>query len=330
MGHLLLTGASGFVGRPLLERLLSLGHRVVAVGRRSEWHRNMAARNNSNLLPLQGDLADRRFAERIWSEAGPFDGVFHYAAQIPAEIKGGSDEYDDASYIRNNVEATAILLSAVSRQAPIPFVYASSISLFGNVNALPIDEDHPACPTDSYGLSKYQGEEWVRLTAASGRIHGVSLRFPGMIGVGNDYGAVHLYASLCLAGQPISVYGDGRPQKDYIAVDDVVEASVLAMGWAPSARFEVFNVGGCQPGTPPPSLYEVAMMVADAHGGGDVSTNGRQPAAPVNMYFSNLKASRLLGYAPRPLGDRIREYVGERATAARAALRNPLLQEENQ
>lgn len=315
METLLVTGASGFVGRPLVDRLLSLGYRVVAVGRRADWHHNMTAQNRENLSLFRGDLADPGFVERVAREAGPFDAVFHYAAQIPAEIKGDPQEYTDAQYIRSNVEATAVLLSVVSGARRVPFIYASSISLFGRVDRLPLEEDHPPCPSDSYGLSKLQGEEWVRLAATAGRIRGVSLRFPGMIGVGNDYGAVHLYTSLCLKGQPISVYGDGRPQKDYIAVGDVVEASVRALPYAREAEWDVFNIGGCQPGIAPPSLYEVARMVADSHGRGDVTTNDRQPAAPVNMYFSNQKAQRLLGYAPRQLSDRIREYVGQRGVA---------------
>ncbi len=312
----LVTGASGFVGSRLVERLLSMGHRVAAVGRRLSWAEQAAARSDQKLMVFRGDLGDAAFVESIWEQAGPFDGVFHYAAQIPADIKGLSRDYDLAQYVQCNVLGTAAILDAASRQNKTRLVYASSISLFGKVERLPIPEDHPACPADPYGLSKFQGEELVRLAASAGAVYAVSLRFPGMIGIGNDYGAVHLYTTLCLSSQPINVYGNGKPRKDYIAVEDVVEASVLAMAQAGRFQFEVFNVGGCEPGVPPPPLAEIARWVAQAYGEGQVITNDRKPAEPVDMYFDNLKPNRLLGYSPRPLCDRIQEYVLERKTSA--------------
>lgn len=317
MAKYLVTGASGFVGRPLVERLLDDGHQVVAVGRREAWAREVTARARPGLTVIRGDLLDDGFIDRVWKEAAPFDGIFHYAAQIPAEIKGEPGEYDEARYTRNNVEATALLLGACRRHPPIPFVYASSISLFGRVDRLPIEEDHPPCPGDAYGLSKLQGEEWVRLFAAAGIVKGVSVRFPGMIGIGNDYGAVHLYTTLCMNRQTISVYGHGQPRKDYIAVGDVVEGSVRAMAKAGGFSWEIFNIGGCQPGVVPAPLVDLARIVSEAGGGAPVETNDRTPAAPVDMYFSNVKANRMLGYAPQPLSERVRDYVTQRISMAR-------------
>lgn len=315
----LVTGASGFVGSRLTDRLLALRHKVAAVGRRNSWAQDMRASGLPNLTVFQGDLTDKRFVESIWDQAGPFDGIFHYAAQLPAAFKGLAQEYNMVHYVHSNVLATATLLDIASRHEKVRFVYGSTISVFGRVDRLPIDEAHPTSPTDLYGLTKLLGEECVRFAASCGKLHGITLRFPGMIGIGNDYGAVHLYTDMCLQGQPVSVYGDGKPQKDYIAVEDVVEASILAMKQVHGFDYEVFNVGGCQPGVPPPPLAEIARMVVEACGGGQVLTNNRNPAEPVNMYFDNLKANRVLGYSPRPLSERIREYVTERKATAEAA-----------
>lgn len=324
MSHYLLTGASGFVGCRLLELLLKAGHSVAAVARNPAWISSASAfpqarRKGDRPAPLtilQGDLGDPSFVERIWNEAAPFDGIFHFAAMIPAEIKGIPGEFTSAQYIHNNVTTTAVLLDTIrKRGARVPFLYASSISVFGKADYLPIMEDHPPSPADMYGLSKLQGEEVLRLAAAGASVHGVVLRYPGMIGIGNDYGAVHYYVSRLLAGEHISVYGGGRPQKDYIAVEDVAAAAELAMHHARRFDYEIFHVGGCTPGLPPPSLVEVARLAAQAFGTGTVETNDRQPAQPVNMYFDNVKAHALLGFTPRPLAERIRDYVAQRKSA---------------
>lgn len=312
MAKYLVTGASGFVGSRLVNRLLKVGHSITAVGRRTKWVEAMMPRSSQQLTIFSGDLENKAFVESVWRTAAPFDGVFHFAAQIPADIKGVSPDYGIADYVKSNVTATATLLDSVSQQGKIPFVYASTISVFGHVYRLPIDEDHPTCPSDSYGLTKLMGEECVKLAASTNRIHASILRFPGMIGIGNDYGAVHFFTSLCIANKPVNVYGNGLPQKDYIGVEDVVEASILAMGKALESQCEVFNVGGCQPGFPPPNLLQVAQIVADAWGGAQVTTNDRNPAEPVHAYFSNIKPSRLLGYIPPLLESRIREYVAQR------------------
>lgn len=327
MAGFLVTGASGFVGRRLVDQLLALGHTVAAIGRRESWVRETTDRRDRRLRRFRGDIADAAFVRSVWDEAGPFDGVFHFAAQIPAEIKGDPVEYDSARYLHCNVTGTATLLHAAAQAAGLPFVYASSISVYGRVDRLPIEEDAPVCPADWYGLSKLQGEEWVELAARTGQVRGAILRFPGMIGIGNNYGAVHLYTSRCLSGEPVSVYGDGKPQKDYIAVEDVVEASVRAMDRARGFSLEVFNIGGCQPGVPPPPLREVAQMVVDALGAGEVTVNDRHPAEPVHMYFSNLKARRLLGFRPGPLAARIGAYVADRKAAAGQAGSAPVAEE---
>gem|GEM_PF-974346 len=326
MSHYLLTGASGFVGRHLLDRLLAAGHRVAAVARRADWIAAASARPEClrkgdappALTLFQGDLADPGFVERIWEKEGSFDAVLHFAAMIPADIKGVAEEFTYAQYIHNNVTATATLLDTMirRRQRP-PFIYASSISVFGRVDRLPLTEDHPTCPADIYGLSKLQGEEVIRLAAASGAVRAVVLRYPGMIGIGNDYGAVHFFITRVMAGQPISVYGHGRPRKDYIAVEDVAEAALRALEHADKFDFEIFHIGGCAPGVPPAPLVEVARWVAEACGGGKVETNDRPPAQPENMYFDNVKAHNLLGYTPVPLADRVRKYVALRKASGK-------------
>ena len=314
-GHFLVTGASGFVGKRLVERLLRRGDRVCAVGRREGWAREWRARNDAGLRVFRGDLSDGEFVGRLWREAGSFDGVFHFAAQIPSDLRGEPNEHPLERYVRSNVLATATVLDAASGPARLPLVYSSTISVYGHIDRLPIDEDHPTCPSDRYGVTKLHGEECVRFAAGQGEIRASILRFPGMIGIGNNYGAIHLYTSQILQGDPVSVYGNGAPRKDYIAVDDVVEASLLAMDRTGGFQCEAFNIGGSEPGMSPPTLREVAQMVVEAHGSGTVITNDRKPAEPVHMYFDNLKAHRMLGYSPRLLEDRVREYVHARRVA---------------
>jgi len=244
----LVTGAAGFIGSNLVDRLLAEGHQVVGIDNLSTGH--------VDNLP-QGLRFDRisrgRFTLQRVDVLAPElkdivvgsnpDIIFHLAAQIDVRASVRDPLFD----ARNNVLGTINLCEA-GRQAGVQrIVYAASGgSRYGAPTRLPVDEGTPANPLSPYAVAKFAGELYLRAYAGMYGIAPICLALANVYGprqnIRGEAGVIAMFGSAMAEGRTVTVYGDGTAARDYVYVDDVVDAFVRA-GEAPLSVTGTYNIG---------------------------------------------------------------------------------------
>jgi nucleoside-diphosphate-sugar epimerase len=227
------TGAAGFIGSRLLRALLQRGHEAVGWDSFTDYYDPALKQENAAGLPVERvDLVDDAL------DLGGVDGVFHLAGQPGVKSFGGVFP----TYVRQNVLASQRLFeAAVGARART--VFASSSSVYGDAAGFPTPEDTSPRPLSPYGITKLAAEH---LAYAYGREFGLDcivLRYFTIFGPGQrpDMAFTGMVTALA-ESRPFELYGDGTQSRSFTFVDDVVDASILAMeGAAPGA---VYNVGG--------------------------------------------------------------------------------------
>jgi UDP-glucose 4-epimerase len=241
----LVTGAAGFIGSTLAEKLLAEGADVVGLDCFTDYYpRPVKERNLSGLI----GQARFRFVESTIQQADlpallkDRTHVFHLAAQAGVRKSWGRDF---GVYTVNNIEATQVLLEAAASAAPAleRIVYASSSSVYGDGVAMPMREDALPQPISPYGVTKLAAEQLCYLYYANFGVPTVSLRYFTVYGPRQrpDMG-FHKFLRAALRGDAITVYGDGEQTRDFTFVHDAVAATAAAGVRGVPGR--VYNIGG--------------------------------------------------------------------------------------
>ena len=232
--RVLVTGGAGFIGSTLVDRLLVDGHEVTVVDDLSsgKLHNLQQARRNPD-LPLHFQRLDitSTSLERAVARARP-EVVCHLAAQVDVRASV-ADPVRDALV---NVLGTVALLDACRRHDVRKVVFTTSGGcIYGEpaLNELPVREDYPGHPHSPYGAGKRGVEEYLHTFEALYGLRWTSLALGNVFGPRQDpageAGVVSIFAGRMLADQPVTVYGDGHQTRDFVYVDDVVHAFVLAL-----------------------------------------------------------------------------------------------------
>ena len=291
--HALVTGAAGFIGSHLVERLLASGTRVTGVDGFTDYYDPALKRAN-----LAGPLTDGRFrlleldlGEADLATLPEVDVVFHLAAQPGVRASWGAEF---ATYTHHNVLATQRLLERYRGSRLERFVYASSSSVYGDAERYPTPEDLLPRPFSPYGVTKLAGEHLVLLYARNFGLPGVALRYFTVYGPRQRPDmAFHRFCRAMLRGEAITVYGDGSQSRDFTFVADAVEATFLA--WERGGGPASYNVGGG-------SQVEVREAVALLERLLGVKANVRhEPTPPGDPLRTRADATRLraaLGMVP--------------------------------
>ncbi|MGZ4206593.1 MAG: NAD-dependent epimerase/dehydratase family protein, partial [Actinomycetota bacterium] len=224
----LVTGAAGFIGSHLCERLLRDGSNVVGIDSFTDYYdrslkeENLAAVRSHPDFELRDDdllTADlNRLVERV-------DVVFHLAAQ--PGVRGSWGRQFDV-YVRNNVLATQRLLESMAgRSSAIRFVYASSSSVYGAAPTLPTSEDAPTKPISPYGVSKLAGEHLVSLYGLNRGLPVAIVRYFTVYGPRQRPDmAFTRFIRAALSGDAAELLGEGEQSRDLTFVGDAVDATV--------------------------------------------------------------------------------------------------------
>ncbi|MCZ2341440.1 MAG: NAD-dependent epimerase/dehydratase family protein [Bacteroidales bacterium] len=239
--HCIVTGAAGFIGSSLCERLLADGHRVTGIDCFTDYYprpikeRNLASfRAHPAFRLVEADLSRDPLAAAV--EGGEY--VFHLAAM--AGLTRSFTDFDN--YNRHNLTATHRLLEAVKGQSSLKkFVYASTSSVYGKYASG--DETLPTRPSSPYGITKYASEQLCRVYLNEYDVPTVVLRYFSVYGPRQrpEMGYV-LFINAILQGRPITLTGDGLQVRGNTYIDDCVEATIRA-GY--DARpGETYNLGG--------------------------------------------------------------------------------------
>lgn len=304
--RVVLTGAAGFIGSHLAERLLSRGDEVIgfdnfdsAYARQiKQENLEIVARAGARFSFVEGDVRDEAAFDRCFAREAP-DVVFHLAA-----LAGVRPSMLDAGrYVDVNLTGTQRVLDLCVRRDVKRFVFASSSSVYGHGSRLPFREADPCLePLSPYAATKRAGE---LLCFTAHHLSGLSvtnLRFFTVYGPRQRPDlAIYKFTKKLLAGEPLPLFGDGESSRDYTWVGDIVEGCVAALDQLAatdlaSPRFRTYNLGGTQ-------ATSLARMVALLEGAvGRQAHIERLPAQPGDMARTLADvslAARELGYAPR-------------------------------
>ncbi len=290
----LVTGAAGFIASTLSQRLLADGHEVVGIDGFVDNYAEELKRAN-----LEGLLGNRRFSfveglienvdvETLLAHA---DRVFHLAALPGVRSSWGASFADYASH---NVYATQRLLEAARMVGIERFTYASSSSVYGDTEALPMTETARERPHSPYGVTKLAGEHLVRLYHRNYGIAAVSVRFFTVYGPRQRPDmAIQRFLTAGRDGVPITLFGDGEQTRDFTYVDDTVEATLRAAERGRSGA--VYNVGGGSTVTVN-RLIEVIQAVTGSRL--EVQRTGVQHGDVSHTLADTRRASDDLGFIP--------------------------------
>jgi UDP-glucose 4-epimerase len=249
--RILVTGAFGYVGRAVSRRLVDAGHEVVALTGRTSPQAAPAYGGDRPLHVAAADLRDRA-ALRDALEGLDLDAVCHLAALT--RVRESFEKPDE--YRAVNTQGTLNLMDVLGETAPRPpdrplrFVHGSTAAVYGAPERQPIDEDAVPAPTSPYGTSKLAADEAVLARAADGRIAAVVLRaFNAAGSVGGhgdpDESRIIPKALLVAAGRHphLTVNGDGTAVRDFVHVDDLARAYLLALDGCTAGAARIYNVG---------------------------------------------------------------------------------------
>ena len=291
----LVTGAAGFVGSHLAERLLGEGHVVRGVDkflgnyprRFKEWNLSQLA-GRPDFQFIERDLAEADLAELL----DGVDYVFHQAAQPGVRSSWGREF---AEYTHNNILATQKLLEACKKSSIKKFVYASSSSVYGDTTDLPMRETGMTRPVSPYGVSKLSAEQLCYLYWKEFAVPTVSLRYFTVYGPRQRPDMFfHILMRAHLGGGEIPIYDDGKQSRDFTYCADIVEGN-LAAALYPGAG-EVFNLGGGSRTT----VEEVVAMVEKISGKKARLKKLARQQGDVRHTAAELgEARRKLGFEPR-------------------------------
>ena len=284
----LVLGAGGFIGANLCRGLLQAGASVRGFGRSVAFPLALAGTRMT-----LGELEDRPALTAALQGVGV---VFHLlGGGFPATV-----EADPVADLRHNAAASITLL-ALCREAGVRQVVfiSSGGTVYGLPRQLPIPEDHPTDPISAYGIHLLLVEKHLGLLAHRHGVRGVVLRVANPFGPfqrpGRGQGLVATLLAQRLAGRPVEIWGDGRVVRDFFHVDDLVDAAILAAGYAGPER--VLNVGS---GIGRSVLEVVAAIDAllGTAGAGVVHRAARAVDVPVNV-LDIARIRRVLGWRPR-------------------------------
>jgi UDP-glucose 4-epimerase len=231
----MVTGGTGFIGSHIVDALAVQGHSLTVVDDLSSGKRSNLG---GGITPMVGDVRDKQALGAAISEGT--DCVFHLAAQI--DVRKAVE--DPGADMQVNVGGTINVLSACVEAHVRRLVMSSTGgALYGEPLALPADEQTPIQPLSPYGVSKYCAEQYIEYFHRMYGLETVILRYANVYGPRQDpsgeAGVVGIFARHILLGQPCIVYGDGEQTRDFVFVDDVAQANILAM----HGPLGTFNIG---------------------------------------------------------------------------------------
>jgi UDP-glucose 4-epimerase len=299
---LLVTGGAGYIGSIVAAHLVGAGHDVVVLDNIERGHR-AAVPEGTRLVEV--DLRDEGAVAEAVSEG--FDGVMHFAALALVSESVSHPE----RYYRTNVVGTLNLLDAMRAAEVSRLVFSSTCAVYGQPDEVPIAETAPTRPTTSYGASKLAVDRMISDESAAHGLGAVSLRYFNVAGASHGLGEdhepeTHLIPNVLRAAQGllpfVEVYGtdyptpDGTAIRDYIHIDDLAAAHLLALDGTRESEHRIFNLGNG-------SGFSVREVIAAAEQvtGRPVPTREapRRPGDPPQLVSASERIKRELHWVPR-------------------------------
>ncbi|MEO6456863.1 MAG: UDP-glucose 4-epimerase GalE [Chloroflexia bacterium] len=301
--NVLVTGGAGYIGSIATEMLLDAGHTVVVYDNLVKGHTGAV---DPRAYFVEGDLNGGALLEDTL-RTNRIDAVMHFAAfsLVPESMQ------DAAKYFSNNVSASVTLVEAMVRTGVKMIVFSSSAATYGLPDEVPIKESDTTAPINPYGESKLMFERMLRWFDEVHGIRFVSLRYFNAAGASEKYGEVHdpethlipIVLQVALGQRPsIQIAGDDYPTsdgtavRDYVHVEDLADAHILALKWlSTGGESRIFNLGNGL-GFSVKEVIETARKVT----GHEIPTQvgPRRAGDPPTLVASSEEITKTLGWKP--------------------------------
>jgi len=290
----LITGGAGFIGSNLADRLLNMQCKVIVYDNLDEYYsgkeENMQHNlNRKNFCFIKGDLLDY---ERLFKYTKKVDIVFHLAAQPGVRFSMINPD----KTLKVNVLGMLNVLRASKEAGVKRLIFASSSSVYGQINYRSVDEQHPTKPISIYGISKLAAENLCKIFGDQLGLRVVILRYHTVYGPRQRPDmAIYRWVNEIFKGEPLTIYGDGNQTRDFTYIDDVIDATIKAAE-VDGINGEIFNIGG---GTSV-SVNQVTALIAKLTGVNVEVIYEPPKAGDVSHTCADIsKAKRMLGYEPK-------------------------------
>lgn len=281
----IVTGAAGFIGSTLAERLHVRGWELHLID-------DLSTGTRQNLGPLARDLV----VADISTDTGryPADTLFHLAAQVDVATSVADPARDAAVNVVGTVNVVANAIEAGAST----IVFTSSCALYGNEAPIPTPESAPPDPASPYGLAKWAGERYVDMLTRSHGVRGVYLAPANVFGprqrADGEGGVVAIFLSRMLRGEPTTIFGDGSQTRDFVYVEDVADAFIAAA--ETDSAVGRFNVGTSEATT----VLELWELCASLTGyKGRPHFTALRPGEVTHSRLDAARARTELGWKPR-------------------------------
>ena len=294
----LVTGGTGFIGRRLVEKLSSVEAEVWVISRSPTnipkgWN-NLEPRPRLIFL----DLSDRFAVEQAGLDFDSFAYVIHMAATIPG-VGRGMGQSDFVENIVMTLNLASQLTSSLRRM-----LFTSTLDVYGDPLYLPVDEGHPLTPKTLYAVSKLACEKYLVLALARRNIQLTVLRLSQVYGPGEPVvKAIPKFIHSVASGSPPTIYGTGKSVRDYVYVDDVVEAILLSLSSDQEGIFNIATGTGV-------AIRDVALLITQLAGNKLTPVFKTVEQAETKIVLDIARARKQLRYAPKvPLEEGLRRCL---------------------
>ena len=285
---ILVTGGAGFIGSHIAEYLVQRGDDVTVLDNLITGSKENLTKISDKINFVNGDIRDHKLLEKLVSDT---TGVFHEAAL--ASVQQSFSMKDE--YIAVNVAGTENIFK-LAKEYGFKIVYASSSSVYGNPKKIPVKEDDERKPINPYAKTKLDGEDLAKKYSEIG-VKVIGLRYFNVFGKrqSKEYaGVIKLFLQRIQQKKSPKINGDGLQTRDFVHIDDVVKANVLAMDSDINHRF--LNVGSGLP----TSVLDLANLIIEISGLSLEPIHGPELSGDVKATQSDIKLIRkLLNWEPK-------------------------------
>ena len=287
----LVTGAAGFIGADLAKKLMEQGRNVVTIDNLSTGREEHIPKD---VFFIRGDTFDCSKLHEL--EQFEIENIYHIAGQ-----SGGTTSYDDPIYdMDSNIKSTLLLLDYAVKHNCRNFIFASSMSVYGDENECPVVETDQIKPKTFYAIGKMASENYMRIYAEQFGIKCTALRFCNVYGPGQNMdnlrqGMLSIFMKQAIDNKHIHVMGDKNRFRDFVYIDDVVRACIMAANGTEEEKFNVYSVA-----TNTKTTVEELIKLIQGELPFEVSVEykGSTPGDQYGIYCSYNLIKRNLGWVP--------------------------------
>lgn len=288
---ILVTGGAGFIGSHIVDQCVAAGHEVAIIDNLWSEGGGKKANINPQAKFYQADITDEAALTRIFDEVRP-EVVSHQAAQHSVAISTKNPQLD----ARVNVLGLLNVLTNCTRVGVRKIVFASSGATYGTPVRLPIDEETPQHPESPYGITKMVTEYYLRYWQEANGLTYTALRYGNVYGPRQDpngeAGVIAIFAKRFLTQQPVRIDWDGEQRKDYVYVEDVARANVLALTGGDNNIFCIATGNAVSVN----QIYDILAKITNYRP--EIIHAPKRPGDIYLAYFDCQKAARILGWKP--------------------------------